>query len=29
MDLDLEGKNAVVTGDSLGIGAGVVKLLAD
>ena len=29
MDLDLEGKNAVVTGASLGIGAAVVKLLAD
>ena len=29
IDLSLEGKKAVVTGASLGIGAAVVKMLAD
>ena len=29
MDLNLEGKKAVVTGASLGIGEAVVKMLAD
>ena len=29
MDLDLQGKRAVVTGASLGIGEAVVKMLAE